>query len=400
MAQADGPVAVQGDLIGADLLSVKIAGNVQRDPDTVPDAAGDKVYGGEIRFAAFDDRVRVISGFDGATAGPAVPDGPGAAVEPWQIDPTAEESAGIEDGASRQRVEVDVLKDGAAHLSAYGRHRSAGQRFRLDKDGLGPDQDSVGYGVVAAFDALSLRYGYDRSETNADGRNGAPVVDDHSDQLKVELSLAALRPPDPLARRLLPASITYGRTDRRSVSVDSGDGSVASRLGELDDNYSLDWRWGPVTTRLGYARAETEDTDGSAGGGRTFTLGEELSRDRWKARFRLGYGSRDAPRAAPAWAADIMGGGLGFTYRSADFPEVSAGIDVAHFAMHLEPAGGGSDWRLTTSLDFSPLMPKAPGKATRLTLSASVGRGDPLAPDPDAGRQLDGTVMLNAGLRF
>jgi hypothetical protein len=400
VANAASPVAVHRELIGSRLLSVEIAGKVERDRAAASiRGAGDPdaVYGGRIRLAAFDGRIRIISTYDGATA-LTKPSNVLAGI--WRRRLTVGRGSGVKDGASQQRVEIDVLRVGAAHLSAYGRHCSAGQRFRLAKDGLAPDAEGMGYGLDAVFDALSFRFGHDQSDSNTDGRNGAPTVHEERDVLHAELSLAALRKGSDVGLILIPSRLGYGHIDRHTTSFATAGGAVTAQLDGVTDEISLHWRSALGTTRFGVSQSATWDANGPAGGARSFVMGEKLANGVWRAGLRLGFGTRAAPHAAKPWSAQIYSGRLRFTFTQRDLPALSAGLDVAHFAMHLGSAKRGNDWRLTTSLDFSQLMPNPASGSSRLRLSASVGLGDPIAPAPDTARQLDGTLLLQAAFKF
>ncbi len=399
-AHAAESLAAHGELAGSGAVTVEIAGNVERSSAGVAAVGGDgraAVYGGKIRFAALDGRLRIISEYDGAT-GPT--NASIASSGGWRRELTAPKSAGAADGASQQRIEVDVLRRGADYLSAYGRHCAAGQRFRLPKDGLAPDAEGIGYGLDMAYDALSLHFGHERFDRNVDGLGGAPTVNDRRDVLKATLSLTALRAPGRLAHDLVPASVEYGHTDRDRTSFDGVDGEVTSRLGNVTDEIFLNWRLALGTTRLGVTQTASRDLNGPAGGSRALVIGETLAGKIWRAALRLDYGSRTAPHAATPWRAQIVRGRLKFALKTQDMPEISAGLDVAHFDMSLSPAKRGNDWRLNTSIDFSRLVPKPARGSSRLRLTASIGRGTPYAPAPETVRQLDGTLRVDASFRF
>ncbi len=395
-------VSAGGEVVDRGILSVRLVGNMRRRPRKVENRAfggNDAVYGGQIKFAAFDGRVRFISTYDGA----ATPRDPGEEAGPrWRLGPLARRDvSGLADGATRQRVEIDALRRGGARLSVYGRHRASGQRFRLATDGLGPDQESVGYGIDAAFNALSLRFGYDNCDSGGNSRTGVPAFHGASDTLRTALSLEPLRPARGPERFLMPANVGYTRTERATVSFDAESGVVTAIQGRATEKVTFDWRTPLGATRLGIVGTRLDDSAGPAGGARTVFLAQRFGdAQHWHARMHLGMSTRGAPHATAPWQGDIYSGGLAVTVTPRDLPRLSARIDVAHFAMHLDPARHGNDWRLTTVLDFSALMPQPPGRSSRLRLSASVGQGNPFGPTPDTARALDGTVMLDTGFTF
>ncbi len=395
-ARAAAPAPAPPTVAGDGLVSVRLASDMRRRPRQLanPDLRGGApVYGGLIRLAAFDGQVRVITGYDGAAAAAApAPLGRFGGPRRWG-------SSGLDETTSRERVEVDLARSGSARIAAFGRHRAAGARLRPSTGGLGPNQDSVGYGIDAAFNALSLRFGYDTCDSDGDLRTGAAAFRGASDSLRAALSLDALRPARGLGRRVVPARLGYVRTDKHRVLFDF-EGTATGRWKRAMDKLFFDWGSRLGRTRLAIVRTRLTDGEGPAGGADTLVVNQTFGGRDWTGRLHLGFGNREAPHAATPWYGEIYSGGLAVTAAPAGLLRLTARIDAARFAMHVEPAARGTDWRLTTSLDFSALMPHRPGEASRLRLNASVGQGNPFAPTPDTSRLLDGALTLEAGFTF